>query len=421
VVIGLLIAGAVTLLQQREQRAGYVSTPFAPPPPRPQRNVAVRLKRLDPTFSETVFIDWATLLFARVHETRARRDLDAVGLFLSSDLQDRLRRTPDEGRALRDIVGLAVGGVRLEGLRRSEGDDRLALDASFRASYTAEFEDGSRQAFWTDELWTFSRRANVTSRPPEAIERQGCPGCGSPLERTSLGRCVHCQASLAPGESDWCVAARQVRELRKVPPVLTGVVEEVGTELPTIFQPGLKQKLQALTNLSPTRFDARVRHVFLSLQKGWSEARLEAIRPFETDALFGQHRFWIEEYTRQGLRNRLENVRLTQVELVKAEQDMHFDALTCRLHASARDVTIRLADQRVVGGDPRRDRVWTEYWTFVRRRGAAEVANEVTCPSCMAPLQVAQSGVCAYCQTKLTRGDFDWVLSRIEQDEEYQG
>jgi len=30
-------------------------------------------------------------------------------------------------------------------------------------------------------------------------------------------------------------------------------------------------------------------------------------------------------------------------------------------------------------------------------------------------------GTCTYCQAKVTTGEFDWVLSRIEQDEVYVG
>jgi hypothetical protein len=292
---------------------------------------------------------------------------------------------------------------------------------SFRASYTAVFDNGRQQAFWVDEVLTFRRGITAKSRAPDTIERHGCPGCGSPLERTSLGRCVHCDGSLSPGESDWCLSARRVRERRALPPVLTGVVDEVGTDLLTIFQPQLPERLLRVDALDPARFNERVRHVFHALQKGWSEADLEAIRPFETDALFGQHRFWIEEYAKQGLRNRLDDVRLSRVETVKVEQDLYYDAITCRLFASARDYTVRLNDNSVVGGRRHEPRFWTEYWTFVRRRGARVTTDDVHCPSCTAPLKVAQTGVCSSCQTKLSRGDFDWVLSRIEQDEEYQG
>ncbi len=30
------------------------------------------------------------------------------------------------------------------------------------------------------------------------------------------------------------------------------------------------------------------------------------------------------------------------------------------------------------------------------------------------------AGICDYCGAKITSGDFDWVLSRIEQDEAYE-
>jgi hypothetical protein len=33
-------------------------------------------------------------------------------------------------------------------------------------------------------------------------------------------------------------------------------------------------------------------------------------------------------------------------------------------------------------------------------------------------MSVTQAGACEYCQTKVTLGRFDWVASRIEQDEE---
>ena len=43
------------------------------------------------------------------------------------------------------------------------------------------------------------------------------------------------------------------------------------------------------------------------------------------------------------------------------------------------------------------------------------------CPNCGAPLQIDQVGNCTYCRVKVTAGEFDWVLSRIEQDEAYSG
>ena len=129
----------------------------------------------------------------------------------------------------------------------------------------------------------------------------------------------------------------------------------------------------------------------------------------------------MEEYKKQGLRNVLTHVRLEKIELVKVTVDAAYEAVTCRMHAAMRDSTVRLKGGAVVGGNPRADRVFTEYWTFLRRPGAKGAEDNARCPNCGAPLKVTQAGICEYCQASITRGQFDWVLSRIEQDEDYTG
>jgi hypothetical protein len=31
------------------------------------------------------------------------------------------------------------------------------------------------------------------------------------------------------------------------------------------------------------------------------------------------------------------------------------------------------------------------------------------------------AGACKYCNAHVTRGEFDWVLSKVEQDDSYRG
>ena len=77
---------------------------------------------------------------------------------------------------------------------------------------------------------------------------------------------------------------------------------------------------------------------------------------------------------------------------------------------------------KVVCGSPHRARRFTEYWTFIRRRGVKESEKEDSaCPNCGAPLKINMAGICEFCEGKITSGEFDWVLSRIEQDEAYVG
>lgn len=76
--------------------------------------------------------------------------------------------------------------------------------------------------------------------------------------------------------------------------------------------------------------------------------------------------------------------------------------------------------QRAVDVVPSEKR--SEYWTFVR--GVATKGtprSDGACPSCGAPIgALDMAGKCGSCGAKVTSGDFDWVLSRIEQDEVYE-
>ena len=101
--------------------------------------------------------------------------------------------------------------------------------------------------------------------------------------------------------------------------------------------------------------------------------------------------------------------------------DAYYDAVTVRVHASSLDYTIA-DDGRLVSGSKSRPRAYTEYWTLIRgtnRKGPTR--TELGCSNCGGPLDVNMAGQCKFCNVKVTTGDFDWVLSRIEQDESYTG
>jgi len=146
------------------------------------------------------------------------------------------------------------------------------------------------------------------------------------------------------------------------------------------------------------------------------------MRPYMSDALFATQTFWVEEYKRQRLRNITENAQIASLELANVTQDAFFDAFTVLLYASSLDYTVSDQNNQIVSGNRSSPRRYTEYWTLIRGRGAkGPPKTEKACPNCGAPLNVSMAGDCAYCKAKVTTGQFDWVLSRIEQDEVYQG
>ena len=78
-----------------------------------------------------------------------------------------------------------------------------------------------------------------------------------------------------------------------------------------------------------------------------------------------------------------------------------------------------------MGGSKKSARVFSEYWTFIRRTGVEnkeEEFNMNNCPNCGAPAdKMGQAAICEYCNSKVSTGDFSWILARIVQDEEYVG
>jgi hypothetical protein len=132
------------------------------------------------------------------------------------------------------------------------------------------------------------------------------------------------------------------------------------------------------------------------------------------------HRYWIDAYRKQRLRNVVDGYRVQRVEPVKIDRDAFYESVTVRMSAQGRDYTVDEQGQ-VKAGSKDYLRQWTEYWTFIRSRSGVEGTQQRACPNCGAPVRLGATGVCEFCGGKLTTGEFDWVLSRIEQDEVYSG
>jgi predicted lipid-binding transport protein (Tim44 family) len=169
-------------------------------------------------------------------------------------------------------------------------------------------------------------------------------------------------------------------------------------------------------------FQARAAVIANELQAAWSTLNWERARPHETDSIFQMHQYWIDAYKRQKLRNILDQYAIRAMQPVKIKEDAFYQAITVRIWASGYDYTIN-EDGKVVAGSKQNLRHWTEYWTFIRNRTAKPAAAraDLSCPNCGASLKVNATGICEFCSGKITSGEFDWVLSRIEQDESYRG
>jgi Tim44-like domain len=382
-----------------------------PSRPVPSRALA-RIKATDPNFSEPAFKAFVHLLFSRLHNARGHDFAPLSGYFDQRVLKALEMAVP--------VSNVVVGASRY--LTEASGAKGWeALEMELEATYSGpEIEN------YTVERWTFARHLGTLSKDPESLLKLGCPNCGNPGTLSAQGVCPFCEQTVNNGAFNWRVVKREVVELVPKPPIqLEPGGAEAGTHLPTVFQADFDSQRRAFGARHPefrfSDFSERVKAVFMELQAAWSELDFGRARPYETDTLYDTHRFWIERYQKESLKNTLEDIKIEKVEACRCDHDAFYDLITVRIFASMKDYTIDLTGV-VVSGSALYPRRFSEYWTFIRRIGAkaGPVKTDISgCPNCGAPLAISQTGVCEHCQAKVTSGEFDWVLSSIEQDESY--
>lgn len=407
----------VSLLQPQTYSAGVLSI---------NREVVLvrRLREVDASFSLPLFLDFVGHLYCRV-KTKEPHKLESAACYLAPELRQRLiNKAQMDG--ITDISEVIVGSISITKFNVTTKYQRLVV--SMETNFT-ETREGEKIPLFCVEEWTFSRLANVISQGPEEITKFACPSCGSPAALNSDSTCRYCGKQVLDGSYAWVLVNARTLDRTRRRPISCDNGLERGTNFPTIINQQFEANRKAFTIRHPdfvwAQFEARVCASFLALQQAWNEGKWESARPYETDHLFTTHLYWLKNYAEQGLRNRIEDVQIQRVTPVKLETDAYYDSLTVRIWASCKDWTVRLRDNAVVSGSATATRIFTEYWTFIRRsdyqpRGEGQ-GNPSVCPSCGAPLRVAMSGVCEYCDTLITNGNFDWTLTRIEQDESYRG
>jgi predicted lipid-binding transport protein (Tim44 family)/DNA-directed RNA polymerase subunit RPC12/RpoP len=430
----IAIVAFLYIRHKRKGKAGLQiwdsSPPKEPPRPRTARDLDA-VRNLDPGFSVVLFEDFAYALFAKAHQARSSaRDLEALSPYLGPAARSHLAQRRPVGAP---VSGVVVGAMRVADLSIPSAaavpagapPSQVLISLEFEANMTVGMA-GAEHTHYVQERWRLARNVGVVSKPPAQVRSFNCPNCGAPFGAQGGDRCEYCGEVVSGGRFDWSVEAIDLVRIEERPPALTSNVQEVGSNWPTIFHPALNARWVELVREDPAvtqqALDARLRLIYDELNAAWSRRDLGGARPYVSDGLFDYLRYWVTAYERQGLRNVLEGMRIVEWKTVKILRDRHYDSLTVRLWGSGRDYTVRQTTGDVVSGDPKRDRFYSEYWTLIRGAGVKGAPRaDKSCPNCGAPLDINMAGQCEHCGAKITSGEFDWVLSKIEQDDSYSG
>ena len=188
-------------------------------------------------------------------------------------------------------------------------------------------------------------------------------------------------------------------------------------------EPGLADIRQADRAFDPGIFLDRVGVAFMTLEQAWQDRSLESARPYMSEGLYLSWRSQINQMLAQHKKNLLDGLELRDTRVVEAAHGSTHDHISVRIDAVAADYETDERSGELLFGS-RSPAPFREYWTFERSAGTQTPVGggilEQKCPNCGAPLSINEIGDCRYCKAAVTSGRYDWVLSRIEQTEEWE-
>ncbi len=377
------------------------------------------VKQADPDFSQVLFEDFAFRLFSTAHRVRhSAVTLEMVAPYVSPPARQVLEARDPVGEPVLSVV---VGAMRI--VRVDVPDAGLVrIDIELEANVST-----AAHTYYSVESWQLARDVAQHTKPPTATRGFPCPNCSAPWQATGTGtqRCASCNQVVDNGRFDWVVADIRLRSIDERPPTLTEPVPERGTDLPTYRQPSVDRRLIELERADPavteTALVQRLTMIYDELNRAWTNNDLRPVRGLVSDGLYDYLVYWVDAYNQQGLRNQLLEMRITHSTVAKVSTDRWYTAVTVRIWATGKDFVERVTGEHVRGSRSR-DRDYSEYWTLIRsaaRKGPP--VTQRTCSNCGAPLQITMAGECEHCSAHVTAGEFDWVLSKIEQDDSYRG
>jgi predicted lipid-binding transport protein (Tim44 family) len=379
------------------------------------------IRAQDPGFEMETFLQRAEMTFFLVKRGVQQNDAAAIRPYLNDDTFAQVSRNIALLKSQHQhqlLESLNVRALHLLGAECNAQDQRLQVhfDLVYRAKVLGDANrvvSDEREDTQHGERWTFTRGATAKTPVDGGVTASRCPACGAELRLNLDGTCAHCRASVTNGSVDWVVT-----QVQSAPFLGYSAHLPQGSVAPTLAE-GIANLRAGDPTFALDGFLGRVKTAFLALQDAWCKQNLDAGRAFLSPGAYFSWRAQLETLAAEGRRDVMENIVVRGIGPVRIVHGRVFDDLTVRIDAAAADYEI---DQHgnVVFGD-RTVRPFTEEWTFQRSVGVATVQKpgtlENTCPSCGAPVALNQIGECRYCKAAVTSGKFDWVVSRIEQDD----
>lgn len=163
-------------------------------------------------------------------------------------------------------------------------------------------------------------------------------------------------------------------------------------------------------------FISFVKQVYVDIQTAWEKRDLEPVRAVLHQNLYQQTQRQIQKKLDDGIVNHLERISVNTAYLTSYRRDAEYEYVGVYLAASMIDYQVKEATGEVILGD--KTTRWNMYYKMIfmrtvgaKTRSAEEKEKGFVCPNCGAPIKGTSFGKCEYCDSIVTTGMYDWVLS----------
>lgn len=196
------------------------------------------------------------------------------------------------------------------------------------------------------------------------------------------------------------------------------------------FDPGVLSILkQNDPDFSPDLFMNKAKTIAERLQQAWSEGDMMPVRNYVSQGVFNRFRLQLELMVEEEkVRNILSDYKVLKVSVIDLSNSNSYQTLHVSIFACSRDVTVNAdasEDEKQKALTAATKEAFYEVYSFTRKLGTKTNTKsdwlKGECPNCgYVPDNFSQSNKCESCGSIYNSGEFDWVLSEITQQEEWQ-
>lgn len=169
-------------------------------------------------------------------------------------------------------------------------------------------------------------------------------------------------------------------------------------------------------NFSSGDFITFTKQVYIDIQNAWCARDLTTVRPVLHENLYNTTNRQIQSKIQQHIVYHYESIAINTAYLTSYKKDAQFEYLTAYLNARMIDYQVDELTGNIIRGDKYTRWDLRYKMKFVRSVGTktkeeTDKNNGHNCPNCGAPMEISSSGVCDYCGSVVTTGQYSWVLT----------